>query len=288
MSPQVEKKTMPEDPADSQAHIHRNDSPIHDPDGGLPRLAAIMAALRAPEGGCPWDLEQDFDTIAPYTIEEAYEVADAIARRDWAGLKGELGDLLFQSVYHAQMAEEAGHFTLDDVIRAISDKMIARHPHVFGDGEARDAEGQIRAWEAQKAAERASRAQGGALDDVALALPALTRAVKLQNRAARVGFDWPEVGQVVDKIAEEARELTQAPKAEQAEEYGDLLFVMANLARHLDIDPEAALRAANEKFTRRFRFIEAALATGGRRPQDSDLAEMDALWDAAKRAERGL
>lgn len=259
---------------------------IHDPDGGLPRLVAIMAALRAPNGGCPWDLEQDFDTIAPYTIEEAYEVADAIARRDWAGLKGELGDLVFQSVYHAQMAQEAGHFTLDDVIRAISDKMIARHPHVFGGADARDAEGQTRAWEEQKALERAARAQGGVLDDVALALPALTRAVKLQNRAARVGFDWPEVGQVVDKIAEEARELTQAPKAEQAEEYGDLLFVMTNLARHLDIDPEEALRAASAKFTRRFRFIEAALAQQGRRPQDSNLAEMDALWDAAKQAER--
>jgi ATP diphosphatase len=264
-----------------------DDPLIHDPDGGLPRLAAIMARLRAPVGGCPWDQQQDFATIAPYTIEEAYEVADAIARRDWAGLKGELGDLLFQSVYHAQMAAEAGHFTLDDVVRAISDKMVARHPHVFGTAEERTAEGQTRAWEAQKAAERAARAQGGVLDDVALALPALTRAVKLQNRAARVGFDWPEVGQVVDKIAEEARELVAAPAAERFEEYGDLLFVMANLARHLRIDPEAALRAANDKFTRRFRFIEAALAAQGKRPEDSDLAEMDALWDAAKRAERG-
>ena len=264
-----------------------DDALIHDPDGGLPRLAAIMAALRAPEGGCPWDLEQDFDSIAPYTIEEAYEVADAIARRDWAGLKGELGDLLFQSVYHARMAAEAGHFTLDDVLRAISDKMVARHPHVFGTDHRPDAAAQTRAWEAQKAAERAARAQGGVLDDVALALPALTRAVKLQNRAARVGFDWPEVGQVVDKIAEEARELTQAPAAERFEEYGDLLFVMANLARHLDIDPEAALRAANAKFTRRFAHIEARLAERGKRPQDSDLAEMDALWTEAKRAERG-
>jgi ATP diphosphatase len=259
---------------------------IHDPDAGLPRLAAIMAALRAPQGGCPWDLEQDFDTIAPYTIEEAYEVADAIARRDWAGLKGELGDLLFQSVYHAQMAAEAGHFTLDDVIRAISDKMIARHPHVFGEADQRTAEGQTAAWEAQKAAERAARAQGGVLDDVALALPGLTRAVKLQNRAARVGFDWPDIGPVIDKLAEEARELVEAPAAERFEEFGDLLFVMANLARHLQIDPEAALRAANAKFTRRFAHIEARLAEQGKRPQDSDLAEMDALWDEAKRHER--
>jgi len=260
---------------------------IHDPDGGLPRLAAIMAALRAPQGGCPWDQQQDFDTIAPYTIEEAYEVADAIARRDWAGLKGELGDLMFQSVYHAQMAAEAGHFTLDQVVGAICDKMIARHPHVFGDGAARDAATQTAEWEAQKAAERAARAQGGVLDDVALALPALTRAVKLQNRAARVGFDWPDIGPVIDKLAEEARELVAAPDSERFEEFGDLMFVMANLARHLQIDPEAALRAANAKFTRRFRFIEAALATQGRRPADSDLAEMDALWNAAKADERG-
>ena len=259
---------------------------IHDPEGGLPRLALIMACLRAPRGGCPWDLEQDFDSIAPYTIEEAYEVADAITRRDWDGLKGELGDLLFQSVYHAQMAGEAGHFTLDDVIRGISDKMLARHPHVFGDADPRDSQAQTRAWEDQKARERATRAQTGVLDDVPLALPALMRAVKLQKRAARVGFDWPEVGQVVAKIAEEAAELTEAPAEKQAEEYGDLLFVMANLARHLQIDPEAALRAANAKFTRRFAFIEAALAAQGRRPEDSDLAEMDALWDQAKAAER--
>jgi ATP diphosphatase len=268
-----------------------DDPLIHDPDGALPRLAMIMARLRAPQGGCPWDLEQDFDTIVPYTIEEAYEVADAVARRDWDGLRGELGDLLFQSVYHAQMAAEAGHFTLDDVLRGISDKMVARHPHVFGAARIDSAEAQTEAWEATKARERAARAQGGVLDDVPLALPALMRAVKLQKRAARVGFDWPEVAQVVDKIAEEARELAEArdslgPEA-RAEEMGDLLFVMANLARHLDVDPEAALRAANAKFTRRFRAIEAALAAQGRRPEDSDLAEMDALWDAAKAAERG-
>jgi nucleoside triphosphate diphosphatase len=264
-----------------------DDPLIHDPEGGLPRLAAIMARLRTPDGGCPWDLEQDFDSIAPYTIEEAYEVADAIARKDWQGLKGELGDLMFQSVYHARMAEEAGHFTLADVVRAISDKMIARHPHVFGEAVVKDAEAQTHAWEAVKAAERAGRSQTGVLDDVPLGHAGLTRAVKLQKRAARVGFDWPDVAQVVDKIAEEARELTEAPPEARFEEYGDLLFVMANLARHLDIDPEAALRAANDKFVRRFRFIEAALAVEGRRPEDSDLAEMDALWDAAKRAEKG-
>ena len=266
------------------------DSSMPDAGQGMLRLAAIMRQLRAPEGGCPWDLEQDFDTIAPYTIEEAYEVADAIARRDWVGLKGELGDLLFQAVYHAQMAEEAGHFDLSGVIAAISDKMIARHPHVFGDGPARSATAQTEAWEAQKAAERAARAQAGVLDDVPLALPGLTRAVKLQRRAARVGFDWPDAAQVVGKIAEEAAELVAArdrlSRDEMAEEYGDLMFVMANLARHLDVDPEAALRAANAKFTRRFRAIEAALAAEGRRPEESTLEEMDALWDAAKAAEK--
>ena len=263
-----------------------DDPLMNDPDGGLPRLRAIMARLRAPVGGCPWDLEQDFDSIAPYTIEEAYEVADAIARQDWAGLKGELGDLMFQSVYHAQMAEEAGLFTLDDVVRGISDKMISRHPHVFGEAVIKDAAEQTTAWEAVKAVERAGRQQGGVLDDVPLGHAGLTRAVKLQKRAARVGFDWPDVQQVVDKIAEEARELIEAAPQDRFEEYGDLLFVMANLARHLQIDPEAALRAANDKFTRRFRFIEAALAEQGRQPEDSDLAEMDGLWNAAKAAEK--
>jgi len=263
---------------------------IDDPEGGLPRLAEIMRRLRAPEGGCPWDVEQDFDSIAPYTIEEAYEVADSIARRDWDGLKGELGDLLFQAVYHAQMADEAGHFALDDVVRAISDKMIARHPHVFGNTEVKSAEAQTFAWEAMKARERTARAQTGVLDDVPLALPALMRAIKLQNRAARVGFDWPEIGQVVDKISEEARELAEARESlsqdEIAEEFGDLLFVMANLGRHLKIDPETALRAANDKFTRRFRGIEAALQAEGRSPIDSSLNEMDALWNAVKAAEK--
>ncbi|WP_347310197.1 nucleoside triphosphate pyrophosphohydrolase [Defluviimonas sp. SAOS-178_SWC] len=259
-----------------------------DPEGGIDRLVEIMARLRDPETGCPWDLEQDFASIAPYTIEEAYEVADAIERGAWDELRGELGDLLFQAVYHAQMAREAGHFGFDDVVRAISDKMIARHPHVFGD-ESRDktAEDQTRDWERMKAAERAGK---GTLDGVAAGLPALTRAVKLQNRAARVGFDWPSTGEVIDKIAEETRELNEAREtlgeAEIFEEFGDLLFVVANLARHLKIDPEAALRAANAKFIRRFAMIESALAVRGKRPEDSDLAEMDALWDEAKRAEK--
>jgi ATP diphosphatase len=263
------------------------DDLIHDPDGGLPRLAEIMRRLRAPQGGCPWDIEQDFDSIAPYTIEEAYEVADAITRRDWDGLRGELGDLLFQSVYHAQMAAEAGHFTLDDVLRAIADKMVARHPHVFGDAVIASARAQTDAWEAQKARERGARAQAGVLDDVPLALPALMRALKLQNRAARVGFDWPDVAQVVDKIAEEAAELVEARDRlgaqELAEEYGDMLFVIVNLGRHLGLDPEAALRGANDKFTRRFAYIEAALAARGKHPRESTLEEMDALWNEAKR-----
>ncbi len=264
---------------------------IFAPDGSVARLRAIMAALRDPETGCPWDIEQDFASIAPYTIEEAYEVADAIEKADWPALQGELGDLLLQVVYHAQMAEEAGHFSFADVARSISDKMVARHPHVFG-GESREksAEQQVQDWEKVKAAERAARAQGGVLDDVALGLPALMRAVKLQKRAARVGFDWPNIAMVLDKIAEESAELVEArdtlTQAQVTEEMGDLLFVMANLARHLNVDPEEALRAANAKFTRRFRAIEAALAAENRRPEDSDLAEMDAHWNAAKTAEK--
>ncbi|GHD99320.1 nucleoside triphosphate pyrophosphohydrolase [Allgaiera indica] len=269
----------------------RPDALIHDPDGGMERLVEIMRRLRDPETGCPWDLEQDFASIAPYTIEEAYEVADAIERAAWDELKGELGDLLFQSVYHAQMADEAGHFAFQDVVKTVSDKMVARHPHVFGDeSREKSAEQQTADWERIKAAERAGKAERGTLDGVAAGLPALTRAIKLQNRAARVGFDWPSTGEVIDKIAEEARELVEArdqmTEAEVFEEFGDLLFVMANLARHLKIDPEGALRAANSKFTRRFRAIETALAARGKRPEDSDLAEMDALWNAAKAAEK--
>ena len=265
-----------------------SDDLIHDPEGGMPRLIEIMRRLRDPETGCPWDIEQDFASIAPYTIEEAYEVADAIEREAWDELRGELGDLLLQSVYHTQMASEAGLFDFDDVANGIADKMVARHPHVFGD-ESRDksAEQQVQDWERIKAAERAAKAEKGVLDGVAMGLPALMRAVKLQKRAARVGFDWPSTDEVIDKIVEEAQELREArDAAHRAEEFGDLLFVMANLARHMEIDPEDALRAANAKFTRRFKAIEAALAAEGRTPKDSDLAEMDALWDAAKAAEK--
>ncbi|OWU84853.1 nucleoside triphosphate hydrolase [Oceanicola sp. 22II-s10i] len=267
------------------------DDLIHDPKGGMPRLLAIMARLRDPETGCPWDIEQDFATIAPYTIEEAYEVADAIQREAWGELKGELGDLLFQTVFHAQMAVERGLFDFHEVADTMSDKMVARHPHVFGD-ESRDKspEQQTKDWETIKAAERAAKAQGGVLDGVALGLPALTRAIKLQNRAARVGFDWPGAGDVLDKLTEEAAELVEARDRlgpeEIEEEFGDLLFVVANLARHLKVDPEGALRAANAKFTRRFNRIEEKLEAIGKTPRDSDLAEMDALWDEAKAEEK--
>lgn len=258
------------------------------PPTGIDRLLTIMAALRDPKTGCPWDIEQSFATIAPYTLEEAHEVADAIERQAWDELKGELGDLLFQTVYHAQMANEAGHFSFADVVTAISDKMISRHPHVFGD-QSRDktAEQQTRDWEAQKAAERG---KARTLDGVAMALPALTRAVKLQNRAARVGFDWPSTGEVLDKLVEEAREVVEARDTlthdALTEEVGDLLFVMANLARHLKVDPEAALRQASQKFIRRFARIEDWLTEAGKTPTESDLAEMDDLWNRAKAEEK--
>ncbi len=272
---------------DDTLHPPAADALFADPRGGIPRLLAIMAQLRDPAEGCPWDIEQTFATIAPYTIEEAYEVAQAIAEDDMGELRGELGDLLFQIVYHARLAEERGAFAFDDVVRAIADKMVRRHPHVFGaDSRDKTPEQQTRDWEAIKAAERGAKpARVSALDGVAAGLPALTRAIKLQNRAARVGFDWPNAGSVLDKIVEEAGELATSRDAAHAEEeYGDLLFVMANLARHLGIDPEAALRAANAKFTRRFHAIEAALAETGRGPEDSNLEEMDALWTLAKRS----
>lgn len=267
------------------------DDLIHNEDAGIERLLEIMRRLRDPETGCPWDIEQDFDSIAPYTIEEAYEVADAIQRRDWPELEGELGDLLLQSVYHTAMGEEAGHFTFQSVVRNISNKMVARHPHVFGD-ESRDksAEQQTRDWEAIKAAERAGKAQKGTLDGVAIGLPAMTRAVKIQKRMARVGFDWDQTESVLEKIIEECGELIEARDAmdlDEAEaEFGDILFVMANLARHLDIDPETAVRRTNAKVERRFSEIERRLADIGKTPGDSDLAEMDALWDAIKADER--
>ncbi len=254
------------------------------PEGGIDRLLSIMARLRDPATGCPWDVEQTFATIAPYTVEEAHEVADAIERQAWGELKGELGDLLLQVVYHSQMAAEADLFTFADVTTAISDKMIARHPHVFAD-QSRDktAAQQTADWETLKAAERGPQRT---LDGVALALPALSRALKLQSRAARVGFDWPSTAEVLDKLTEEAAELVEArdtlTQTEITEEMGDLLFVMANLARHLHVDPEAALRSANAKFTRRFEKIEDWLAQDGRTPAQSDLTEMDALWNRAK------
>ena len=268
-----------------------SDALIHDPEGGMPRLLAIMARLRDPLTGCPWDIEQDFASIAPYTIEEAHEVADAIARGAWRELEGELGDLLLQTVYHAQMGAEAGHFDFESVVRGISDKMVARHPHVFA-GESRDktAEQQTADWEAIKALERADRAEGRVLDGVATGLPALTRALKLQKRAARVGFDWPSTDEVLDKIVEEARELVEAretlTEAEMADEFGDLMFVMVNLGRHLGLDAEASLRGANAKFTRRFGRIEDWLAERGVGPADSDLEEMNALWNRAKAEEK--
>ncbi len=255
----------------------------------IDELIALMAALRTPGSGCPWDLEQNFRTIAPYTIEEAYEVADAIERGDLQELKSELGDLLFQTVFHARMAEEEGAFNFEDVARAITDKMKSRHPHVFGDADARDAEEQTRHWETQKAEERAAKGKGGLLDDVPVALPGLTRAVKLQKRAARIGFDWKNPRDVLDKITEETSELVEVidsgDQDKIEDEFGDLLFVIANLSRHLNVDPEAALRRANEKFSRRFRHIEQRLAEQGRLGQAS-LEEMEALWVEAKGMER--
>jgi len=257
----------------------------------IDRLNAIMARLRAPVGGCPWDVEQTFETIAPYTLEEAYEVADAIERGDMDDLKSELGDLLFQVVFHARMAEEQGLFVFDDVATAISDKLERRHPHVFGD-EAAKADGlaQKARWEDIKAAERKAKAQHGVLDDVPVGLPALARAAKLTKRAARVGFDWPSTDEVFDKLHEEVAELRAEIAAGDLDkakgEVGDLLFVVANLARKLGVEPEDALRGSNAKFVRRFGFIEAELSKTGKTPEQSDLAEMDGLWDAAKAAER--
>jgi len=266
-------------------------------------LLKIMQALRTPVSGCPWDLEQTFESIAPYTVEEAYEVVDAIQRGDLSDLRDELGDLLLQVVFHARMAEEAGHFAFPDVVEAIVSKMIRRHPHVFG--EARDlAPSQVKAlWGAIKAEEKAMRAASraaaglppepeasGLLGGVPTALPGLTRAVKLQAKASTVGFDWNDARLVLAKIQEEALEIEQAmdagaSKAEVAGEVGDLLFAVANLARHVDADPEAALRSANAKFERRFAYIEKSLADAGRTLEEATLEEMDALWNEAKSTE---
>ncbi len=255
----------------------------------LRRLLDIMTALRDPEHGCPWDKEQSFATIAPYTIEEAYEVADAIARRDFAALPDELGDLLFQVVYHARMAEEEGRFAFADVARAIADKMVRRHPHVFADAAAGDAQARPIAWETQKHAERRARAENGILAGVPAALPALTRAVKLTARAARVGFDWPDAAAVLDKLEEETAELrAELPAADPTrltDEVGDLLFVLANLARKLDLDPEECLRHANRKFARRFGAMEQRAEADGRTLAEMPLEEMEAEWQAVKKAE---
>ena len=264
------------------------DDPTQMDPRNIATLRAIMAALRTPVTGCPWDLEQDFASIAPYTIEEAYEVADAIQRGNKADLCDELGDLLLQPIYHAQMAAEEGSFTFDDVIESVVTKMIRRHPHVFGDAKARAAGVANGFWEANKAKERQGQPKQGLLASVPIALPGLTRAVKLQAKAAKVGFDWPSVANVYDKITEEIAELRAAADAEKPGEFGDVLFALANVARHLGIDPEAALRATNEKFTSRFGYIEAELQKRGREPKDSDLAEMDTLWNQAKEFERSL
>jgi MazG family protein len=262
----------------------------------IDRLLAIMARLRDPADGCPWDQEQTFATVAPYTVEEAYEVADAIERNDLSDLKEELGDLLLQVVFHARMAEEQGAFAFDDVAQAINDKMIRRHPHVFAEETYASLAHQKAGWEELKAAERAQK-QGASnsraaslLDDIPVGLPALTRAVKLSKRAAKVGFVWPDISHVVDKLDEELGELKAEIAAGDFEkarqEMGDVLFVVANLARTLEVDPEDSLRFTNAKFVRRFQYVEKVLAERGRTPEQSDLAEMDALWDEAKAEER--
>lgn len=259
-------------------------------------LLRIMAKLRDPDGGCPWDVEQDFASIAPYTIEEAYEVADAIEQSDMESLKGELGDLLLQVVFHAQMASEAGHFEYADVVNAVSEKMVVRHPHVFGDVSIEDADAQTKAWEDQKAAERAAKAEASGrvasvLDDVARGLPALMRAEKLQKRAARVGFDWPTVEPVFDKVREELDEVSVeidrgSDPARLEDELGDVLFTCVNLARKLGTDPETALRRTNAKFERRFRDVETFAAKDGKFLNDLDIEALEALWERAKEAEQ--
>ena len=270
----------------------RNSAPL----GGKPfeNLVAIMRALRSPESGCPWDVEQTFETVAPYTIEEAYEVADAIERQDMQDLKEELGDLLFQVVFHSQMADEAGHFNVEDVAEAISDKMLRRHPHVFDTPDDRSSDAQTVAWEEMKAEERASKSKdrqpASALEGIASALPALLRAEKLQKRAARVGFDWTETAPIFDKLDEEIDEVKEAIETGDensiADEIGDLLFVCANLARRLNINPETALRHANAKFERRFRGMEEAAAKQGNDFASLNLDQQEVLWQLVKSTER--
>jgi nucleoside triphosphate diphosphatase len=288
MADPAKKPTTPAAGPGGDRSLPRSSEPFRD-------LVALMARLRTPGTGCPWDVEQTFETIAPYTIEEAYEVADAIQRRDMADLKGELGDLMFQSVFHARMAEEAGAFDIDEVIHSLVDKMVARHPHVFGDAAIDSAEAQTGAWEVMKAAERAQKAKDGpvsALDGVALGLPALMRAEKLTKRAGRVGFDWPSPKPVLDKLHEEIGELEEAiakPERDQAhvaEELGDMLFVVANLCRKLSVDPEEALRAANAKFVKRFSGMEELARSRGFDFASLSLDEQEALWTDVKAAER--
>jgi nucleoside triphosphate diphosphatase len=262
------------------------------PSRDIARLLEIMAALRTPGSGCPWDLEQRFETIAPYTLEEAYEVADAVARGDLADLREELGDLLLQVVFHARMAQEQGAFDFGDVVEAITTKLVRRHPHVFGEARGLTAKEVEGLWDRIKAEEKAERpgVAETALSGVLVALPALTRALKLQAKAGKVGFDWNDPMAVLSKIREECDEIEAEIAAGETQrasaEVGDLLFAVVNLARHLGADPEAVLRAANQKFQQRFAAIEAALAARGQRPQDATLAEMDALWDEAKAAEK--
>jgi nucleoside triphosphate diphosphatase len=260
----------------------------------IERLKSIMAALRDPISGCPWDIEQTFDTIAPYTIEEAYEVADAIERKDLGALREELGDLLFQVIFHARMAEEEDAFSFDDVVTALCDKMVARHPHIFATQMIQTAAEQTENWETMKQAERAAKIKDdpSILSDIPTTLPALSRAAKLAKRAARVGFDWPSVEEVFDKLDEETAEVREAviegDQAHIEEEIGDMLFVVTNLARKANVDPEQALRLANAKFERRFRWLEAELVRSGKNVATSNLEEMERLWLRAKVAERAL
>jgi MazG family protein len=263
--------------------------PVDDgtPAAAFARLTALMARLRAPQGGCPWDLEQTFDTIAPYTLEEAYEVADAIARRDLGALREELGDLLFQVAFHSRLAEEQREFAFADVARGLVDKMVRRHPHVFGGEAVGDAALQTTLWEEQKAREKAARGHTSALDDIPLSLPALARAAKLGRRASRVGFDWPDTSGVLAKIVEEVGELQAAVASGVATdteaELGDVLFAVVNLARHLDVDPEAALRGTNQRFEQRFRGVEQKLAAQGLTVAEAGLERANAAWDEIKR-----
>ena len=258
--------------------------------GEISRLLEIMKRLRDPKDGCPWDIEQTYETIAPYTIEEAYEVSDAIDQGNWHELEGELGDLLLQVIYFTQIGSEDGHFSFESVVKNVSDKMIRRHPHVFGDKKQyKSSDQQIRDWEKIKEQERSKNTPSKTLDGIAGNLPALTYATKLQKRAARVGFDWPDISGVTDKISEEIDELNEARNKlsldAQEEEYGDLMFVMVNFARHLKIDPEKALRGANKKFKKRFEQVEKELTLIGKTPNQSDLSEMDNLWNIVKQKE---